>query len=971
MNHQYGFELIEEREIAEVNSVARYYRHVKTGAELLSLINNDENKVFGITFRTPPSDSTGVAHIMEHAVLCGSRKYPVKEPFVELMKGSLNTFLNAMTFPDKTCYPVASQNLQDFYNLIDVYLDAVFYPLIPPHTLLQEGWHYELETADGPLNYKGVVYNEMKGAYSSPDNVLDEKSQQLIFPDTTYGIDSGGDPSEIPNLTYDQFKQFHDLYYHPSNARIFFYGDDDPVERLRLLDEYLRHFERIPVTSQIELQQPFDRPREFTIPYEVSSDEEKPKSKLTVNWLLGELRDPEQWLSLQILEHVLIGTPGSPLRKALIESGLGEDLAGSGLADHLRQMYFSTGMNGIARESAGEVEQLIYSTLEEIARDGVDAGTIAASVNTIEFHLRENNTGSYPRGLLVMLRSLNNWLYEKDPFELLAFEAPLNSLKSRLDAGESVFERLIEDCLLRNHHRTTIVLVPDPTLGEQRAAAERERLDVERAQMHERDLEAVLENTKNLRLLQETPDRLEALASIPSLTLADLDKEVKTIPLKEELIGGRKVLYHDLFTNGILYMDLGFDLHKLPQEMLPYIRLFGRALLQTGTKTEDYVQLLQRIGRTTGGISPTVFTSQISGGNEETAWLFLRSKVMVDQVSELSGILRDVFTSARFDNRERLRQMVLEERAGLESALASAGHRIVNARLRAKYNLADWISEQIGGISYLFFLRELVERIDQDWPAVLGVFESIRSKLIGGENVLCNITTDGEAWSAVRPQIEQFLQGLPEVGAEPANWQLPAQPAFEGLTIPAQVNFVGKAADLYELGYQFDGSSLVVTQHLSNTFLWDKVRVQGGAYGGFASFDRHSGVISLLSYRDPNLLRTLEVYDQAADFLQRLELDEAELTKAIIGVIGNLDSYMLPDAKGYTSMVRYLTGTTEEERQRIRDEVLSTRVEDFRRFGQVLGEIENQNTVAVLGSAEAIQTANQERTGWLDVKRVL
>jgi presequence protease len=481
MTLQHGFKLIREQEIAEYKTQARLYRHEKTGAELLSLINEDENKVFGITFRTTPKDSTGVAHIMEHCVLNGSRKYPVKEPFVELVKGSLNTFLNAFTYPDKTCYPVASTNLQDFYNLVDVYLDAVFFPRLTPYNLMQEGWHYELENPDDPLQYKGVVFNEMKGVYSSPESVLDDKSQQTLLPDTIYGVDSGGNPEFIPDLTYEQFKQFHDTYYHPSNARIFFYGDDPEEERLRLLSAYLNEFEYLDVDSTIALQPRFDQPRREEDVYD-AGEEEAQKSMITLNWLLPEVGDEELTLGLSILEHILTGNPGSPLRKALIESGLGEDLVGRGLETGTRQMFYSTGMRGIEADHADKVEALVMNTLEGLAGTGIDSETVGASLNTVEFMLRENNTGQFPRGLALMLRSLNSWLYDADPLAPLQFEQPLQSIKDRVARGERYFESLIQTYLLENSHRVTVLLKPDAELGKRREQDERRRLEEARCQ---------------------------------------------------------------------------------------------------------------------------------------------------------------------------------------------------------------------------------------------------------------------------------------------------------------------------------------------------------------------------------------------------------------------------------------------------------------------------------------------------------
>ena len=970
MPQKFGFELVEERFIQELNTQARLWRHLRTGAELLSLENDDENKVFGIVFRTPPEDSTGIAHIMEHSVLCGSEKYPLKEPFVELMKGSLNTFLNAFTYPDKTCYPVASTNLQDFYNLVDVYLDAVFHPLITPYTLAQEGWHYELENPQGEMSFKGVVFNEMKGAYSSADEVLSEESRHQLYPDTIYRHDSGGDPEVIPNLTFEQFMAFHRAYYHPSNARIFFYGDDDPDFRLQRMDEELRRYERIEVTSHIPLQPRFEQPRFHQAVYD-SGDDPEAKAHICLNWMLPEVGDATLSLGFGILSHILTGTPASPLRKALIESGLGEDLAGQGFEADYRQMMYSVGLKGISAENHRKVQDLILTTLTALAKEGIDPQTVQASLNTVEFQLRENNTGSFPRGLVLMLRSLNAWLYGFDPITPLQFEKPLQEIKERLARGERYFEQLIGGYLLENQHRVTLLLLPDPELGKRRAAAESQRLAKARAAMRADEIQQVVATTHELRRRQETPDSPEALATIPTLKRSDLDAHIKTIPSEELSENGTRVLYHDLFTNGILYLDLAFDLRALKAEWLPYLSVFSRALLETGTAKMNFVQLLQQIGQKTGGIRPTTFTSSMRASSGFQAWLVLRAKAMAGQVKDLLAILEEVLFSARLDDRERIRQIILENKAGLESGLVGMGHRVVNSRLRARFNLADWASEKMSGVSQLFFLRDLLKRVDQDWPAVQTVFESMRAALFSLPNALCNITIDAHNWQSIHSEISQFLAALPAEAADLQPWQAGEYPKIEGLTLPAQVNYVGKGADLYAYGYNLHGSALAIVPYLRSTYLWEKVRVMGGAYGGFGVFDQQSGIFSFLSYRDPNLDQTLAVYDQAPAFLRALEISDSELTKAIIGAIGEVDAYQLPDAKGYTAMLRHLLGISDQERQQRRDELLNTSPADFRAFAEALEQVSRHGDVVVLGSAEAVQASQAAQAGSMSLLKVI
>ncbi len=579
-----AFNLVKEQHIPELNATAQLYTHKRTGARLLSIINDDENKVFGINFRTTPKDSTGVAHILEHSVLGGSEKYPVKEPFAELLKGSLATFVNAFTAPDKTIYPVASQNMQDFYNLIDVYIDAVLHPSISEQTFMQEGWHYEINDPSEPLTYKGVVFNEMKGAYSSPEGVLETRIFNSLFPKHTYGIDSGGDPGNIPDLTYENFKTFWETYYHPSNSFIFFYGNDDPGKRLKLIEGYLKPYKKRKVKSMVPIARPFKKPKKVQYSYDAGEDAEiAQKNYLVVNWKLPDTSDAVLNYSFHVLGDILIGTPASPLRKALLDSGLGEDLAGVGMETSLRQMVFSTGLKGTRARHAKKIEKLIFDTLESLVQNGIDPDTVTAAINTLEFRLRENNTGSFPRGIGLMLRALSTWLYDEDPFKMLAFEDSLNEIKARLSADPRYFEKLIQTHLLDNVHRTTLRLKPDPELGHRLDEEEKARLEKIRASLSNEQVAELVENTKKLKQMQETPNSPEALATLPILKLEDLEKKSITVPIEVMELGDTRTLYHDLFTNGIVYLDIGFDLHALPKELVSLTEIFGRALFEIGT----------------------------------------------------------------------------------------------------------------------------------------------------------------------------------------------------------------------------------------------------------------------------------------------------------------------------------------------------------------------------------------------------
>jgi len=969
MSYHEAFDLIRDEHIAEANSQAQLFRHKKTGAEVLSLVNDDENKVFGITFKTPPTDSTGIAHILEHSVLCGSRKYPVKKPFVELIKGSLNTFLNAMTFPDKTAYPVASQNLKDFYNLVDVYLDAVFFPLLTEETFLQEGWHYELEDTDAPLVYKGVVFNEMKGVFSSPDAVMRDIAQRSLYPDVTYGKSSGGDPKAIPDLTYKQFRDFHAKFYHPSNTRAFFSGDDDAGERLAILDAYFNQFERAPVDAEVKLQPRFNAPRQIEATYAGPIEPGKARDGMvSLNWMIDPPADRTEALSHGMLSYLLAGNPAAPLRKALTESGLGEGMTGGGIGSGLRQPMASFGMKGIDPDDAGKVEALILSTLEDIAQTGFAPEQLAAAANTFEFSLRENNTGSYPRGMVYMFNALGSWLHEGDPLAPLAFEGALTTLKEK--AGQGHFAREIRRLFLDNMHRTTVTLRADPEQGAREAAKEAEILAGVRKDFDAAALSATVAETDRLKALQEEVDDPALLAKIPTLTLADLPRESRTVPIEIGTLADATLFYHDLPTLGIVYLDLGFDLHVLDKELLPYLPLFGRALLQTGTSKEDFVSLTQRIGRATGGVAQHRGLSSRQGDAGTAAWFFLSGKAVPDNITEMLDIMGDVLLDARLDNRERFKQMALEEKAGFEARMIPAGNSIVDTRLKSSLTEASWIAEQLGGVSYLQFLRGLVSRIDSDWGSVEAVLKRMRDTLFNRANMVVNVTADGALWGRAKGELEGFLTTMPDARPALADWSVAFAPRSEGLIIPAQVNYVGKGANLKTLGFALTGASSVVLKFLNTTYLWDKIRVQGGAYGGSSRFDLTSGNFSFLSYRDPNLLKTLDAYDGAAKALNA-GIGENDLTRSIIGVIGDVDGYEFPDAKGYSSMWRQLTGTSDAIRQQRRDEILSTTPADFKAMAEAVDAVARQGHVVVLGGEAAIGKANEQRPGLLDVTKVM
>jgi Zn-dependent M16 (insulinase) family peptidase len=963
--NRHGFTLLTEKILHEAGGTARLWRHAVTGAELLSVSNTDENKCFGVSFRTPPADSTGVAHILEHSVLCGSAKYPGKEPFVELLKGSLQTFLNAFTFPDKTCYPVASCNLRDFYNLIDVYIDAVFHPRISEDIFKQEGWHVEAPTPDGPWAYKGVVYNEMKGVYSSPDSILGEQSQQALFPDTLYSLDSGGDPERIPDLTYAAFHEFHSRYYHPSNARFFFWGDDPEEERLRLLAAALQDYAARPVDSAVPLQPRLTMPRRLELPYAAAAGENR--ALFTVNWLLGERGDVAPGPA-----HGDAGTcAGRAARLAFAQSAdrlrLGEDTTGCGLETDLRQMYYSTGLKGVAPADVQKAEALIFDTLTDLTRTGIPAAAVEAAVNSVEFAYRENNSGRFPRGLAAMIQALSTWLYDGDPLAPLAWEAPLTAIKDRLAAGEKLFEAAIADNFLNNAHRATVVLLPDAGLGARREAAEAARVAAVQVAAGPEARAALTEETRRLQAAQTAPDSPEALASIPALGLDDLPRENAAIP-RAVAQWPETALSHELPTRGIAYATLLLPLENVPDRLAALLPLFARSLTETGTARRDYTELGALMAAKTGGLGADPLLGVVRGSRKTVSCLSVSGKAVYDKLPDLFALMTEILLEPQTDVAalgERLRQMLLEARARLEHGLQAAGHAAVSARLRARYTGAGAVAERTTGLSYLESVRGLLRQLETEPQALLEDMEDLRRRIVARPGAVFDCTAEAEGLALAETHARQLLRALPparaggrgDLGAAPLDL-----PLGEAFVAPAQINYVGKAANLYDLGYAYHGSASAILRYLRMGYLWEQVRVRGGAYGAFCGLDRLGGTLVCSSYRDPNVDDTLAAFDGMADFLRAFTPDKAQLTQAIVGAIGDLDAYQLPDAKGAQSLARWLTDDTEAARALMREEILSTTPRHFKEFAEVLATAAREGAVCVLGGPKTQAAA--EAHGW-------
>jgi presequence protease len=818
-----------------VSSVARIWVHEKTGTELISMSNDDENKCMSVVFRTPPSDSRGAPHVLEHSVLCGSRKYPVKEPFVELIRTSLNTFLNAMTSSAWTAYPVASCNEQDFYNLVDVYMDAVFHPNLTPDTLAQEGHHFELEEGGSAKDVKisGVVRNEMVGAYNSGDRILGMASQRVLYPDTTYGVESGGHPRDIPDLTWDQFKGFHDQFYHPSNARIFFYGDDAEEKRLAKADEYVAGFDRRAVDSEIALQKKWDAPKQFEFTYDAGAGDLSKKFMATVNWAIidppVDKFDDEQLMALSIANHVLLAMSSSPLRKALTDSNLGEDVVGGGLDTDTRQMNFSIGLKGMEEGAVPKMQALVIRVLEDAAENGFPKEMVDASLNSIEFRLRENNTGSFPKGLSMLFRSVTNWILDADPFESLKFNDAIRKLRARLDRGEPVFQDVLRKYVLDNTHRALVTLRPDPDFAKTEIEVEQKRIADAVRGMSADDLRGIVENTKRLKALQSAPDDPKELAKIPRLGRADLDKKIKKVPHDRYDDQGAAVLHHPLATNGVVYVDMCFDMRRVPAELLPLTSVFVGALTELGTTRQDFVSLQQAIARTTGGINSSTYVSQVftaDGNGPAVSKLTLRGKGMVNQVPALLDLMREVIMDVNVNNKERMLQLLLEERASMESGIAGSGHQVAMGRLGAMFRKTGAADEEMGGINFLDAVRDLIVRVERDWDSVAGDLTKILAACVSRDGTMVNVTTSSDDFTSVKPALSAFLGNLPAKPVSPgAGWVDSIRllkRANEGLIVPSGVNYVAKAVNLCDLGFATTGGHSLAAKALGTSYLWDR-----------------------------------------------------------------------------------------------------------------------------------------------------
>jgi Zn-dependent M16 (insulinase) family peptidase len=963
-----GFILKRQERIDEINGTGRIYVHGKSGARLCHLECEDDNKVFAIGFRTPPLDSTGAPHILEHSVLCGSRKFPSKEPFVELAKGSLHTFLNAMTFPDKTLYPVASRNEQDLFNLMDVYLDAVFFPNIynHPEIFMQEGWHHELQSPEAEIDLKGVVYNEMLGAFSTPEEILFRKIQESLFPDTAYRFESGGDPDVIPDLAYENFIAFHERYYHPSNSYLFLYGDIDAERAFRFLDEsFLSGFERADIASEVCTQASFKKRRKSTVLYPISSEEETvDKTYFSLNWAVNTATNPDLYMAFGILEHMLLDTPAAPIKMELLKRRIGKDVFGS-FDRSILQPTFSVVIKNSNAESEQRFIETVTGTFQELVEGGIDRRLIEASVNISEFKLREADFRGFPKGLVYYMEIMDSWLYERDPFVYLRYEPAVARIRKTMNDG--YFESLLRRHILENSHSSLVILSPKKGLEEERRGRTRKKLSVFAAGLDQKKRSDLVMRTEHLKKRQAEPDTEEALGRIPLLGLEDINPEAETLPLEVREEQGTAVLAHSLFTNKITYVNLLFDTGCVPQEYLPYLSLLSGVLAKVSTSRFRYSELSKEINIHTGGIG---FDTQVFSHKDDDGVyypkLVVKARAMTTKLEKLFELVSEIIHNTRYDETDRLLEIVQEAKSRMEIGISEAGHTVSIQRLFSYFSPAGKFTEILSGLSYYKFIAQLEKRFDSMKEEIHRRLAEVASLVFDRKNLLVSVTGSDDDYTEFQRLLPLLAECLGNRAPGRERYEFDYTVKNEGLCTPAKVQFVAKGYNFRRLGYSYSGTLDVLRTIASLDFLWNRVRVQGGAYGSFARF-AHNGNLFFCSYRDPCLKETLGVYDEAYRYISAFDPDEREMRKYIIGTIGALDSPLTPSMKGEAAAARYITGIAQDDIQRERDEVLATDKRKIRRTAKMVREAMNAGYICVTGNEQKLRENGDLFSGLVSV----
>ena len=951
------YEILDEHRVEDVQSDGFILRHKKSGARIAILSNNDDNKVFYIGFRTPPEDETGVPHIIEHTTLCGSKKFPVKDPFIELAKGSLNTFLNAMTYPDKTVYPVASCNDQDFKNLMDVYLDAVFNPNITKYEEIfkQEGWHYELTGKDDELKINGVVYNEMKGAYSSPDEVLSSQIYRSLFPDNTYSKDSGGNPEYIPKLTYEAYLDFYHKYYHPSNSYIYLYGDMDVVERLEWLDkEYLSLYDYKKVNSEINKQPAFDEIKNVEAQYSITMDDsQENKTYLSYNRVVGDSLDEMLYQAFDVLDYALVSSPGASVRQALIDAGIGDDVYGSYDAGILQPVFSFVAKNANASQ-ADEFESIIESTLKEVVKTGINKEALLAGINSSEFKFREADFGQFPKGLLFGLNCLDSWLFDDmKPFIHLECLGTFAKLRKAVDTD--YFEKLIQEYLLDNTHGSSVTVKPKRGLGNEREEALAKELSDYKASLSDEEIKKLIEDTEHLKKYQEEPSSDEDLRKLPMLTRADMKKNAMPFSNIEDELLDVKVVRHDIESNGIDYISFLFDAGDFAQSELGYLGFFTNALGLVSTEKYSYTDLANATNIYTGGISTgTASHPDIKDRNNFVFKFEVKLKVLEKNLDKALELMEQMLLSSDFTDTKRLGELVAQIKARLQANLSSSGHLVAAMRSMSSFSRYALYQDELKGIAFYRSICRIEKELSESPKSVSDKLAAIAKKLFARNRMLISFTGNNEAYCNAKPSLEKVIAGFDKMSAVGNQAEVHFNTAKEAFIDASQIQYVAKTGDFICEGYEYTGALRLLRIILSYDYLWINVRVKGGAYGCMNTFLR-SGESYFVSYRDPNLSDTLDVYDRIPEYIKSFSPDERDMTKYIIGTFSALDTPMNPEAKGSRSLSAYLEGITYEQIQKERNEILNAQPEDIRRLADLVEAVLKKDSICVIGNENMIK----------------
>ena len=951
------YEILDEHRVEDVQSDGFILRHKKSGARIAILSNNDDNKVFYIGFRTPPEDETGVPHIIEHTTLCGSKKFPVKDPFIELAKGSLNTFLNAMTYPDKTVYPVASCNDQDFKNLMDVYLDAVFNPNITKYEEIfkQEGWHYELTGKDDELKINGVVYNEMKGAYSSPDEVLSSQIYRSLFPDNTYSKDSGGNPEYIPKLTYQAYLDFYHKYYHPSNSYIYLYGDMDVVERLEWLDkEYLNLYDYKKVNSEINKQPAFDKIKNVEAQYSITMDDsQENKTYLSYNRVVGDTLDEMLYQAFDVLDYALVSSPGAPVKQALIDAGIGDDVYGSYDAGILQPVFSFVAKNANASQ-ADEFESIIENTLKEVVKTGINKEALLAGINSSEFKFREADFGQFPKGLLFGLNCLDSWLFDDmKPFIHLECLGTFAKLRKAVDTD--YFEKLIQEYLLDNTHGSSVTVKPKRGLGNEREEALAKELSDYKASLSDEEIKKLIEDTEHLKKYQEEPSSDEDLRKLPMLTRADMKKNAMPFSNIEDELLDVKVVRHDIESNGIDYISFLFDAGDFAQSELGYLGFFTNALGLVSTEKYSYTDLANATNIYTGGISTgTASHPDIKDRNNFVFKFEVKLKVLEKNLDKALELMEQMLLSSDFTDTKRLGELVAQIKARLQANLSSSGHLVAAMRSMSSFSRYALYQDELKGVAFYRSICCIEKELSESPKSVSDKLAAIAKKLFARNRMLISFTGNNEAYGNAKPSLEKVIAGFNKMSAVGNQAEVHFNTAKEAFIDASQIQYVAKTGDFICEGYEYTGALRLLRIILSYDYLWINVRVKGGAYGCMNTFLR-SGESYFVSYRDPNLSDTLDVYDRIPEYIKNFSPDERDMTKYIIGTFSALDTPMNPEAKGSRSLSAYLEGITYEQIQKERNEILNAQPEDIRRLADLVEAVLKKDSICVIGNENMIK----------------